>query len=96
MMRQLGETDDERMHRKNECPLSGASKEMLGITPSSPNYPSKCESSDDGSDVEGDGDNEVVEPMALVLLGEDEDEFEALASVHFEDDQPEYDPDGSN
>lgn len=96
MMCHLGETDDERMHLKNESPLSGATKEILGITPSSPNYPAKCESSDDGSNVEGDGDNEVVGPMALVLHGEDEDESEALASVHSEDDQPEYDPDGSN
>lgn len=54
--------------------LFGANKEMLGIAADSPIHLSEDENMPIASADEGDDGEQVEGPLALVLVGEDEDE----------------------
>lgn len=94
IMRQLGVTDGERTQLCTE--LSGAMKEILEIAPVNPIHPYEDENTNKGSNDEGDVDDEVIGPMALVPLGEDDDEVGASGGGRFDDEGPEYDLEGSD
>lgn len=53
-MRWLGVTDEEKMQLNTKYPLSGATKEMLGIAPESPIHPFEDKNVYASLDAEGD------------------------------------------
>nr|XP_016465626.1 PREDICTED: uncharacterized protein LOC107788460 [Nicotiana tabacum] len=79
IMSRLGVSDEKRTRLRSD--LSSSSKEMLGIEPSSHVHPSEDENTYKESDNEDADDDEVIGPMALVPLGDD-DEPIAAAGWH--------------